>query len=162
MKCTARVAISQQGIIGPFWFEDDNEQSVTVNTERYLQVLDKFWRAFGQQRGVIRDLQWLQQKGALVLPPTQQTNHWCGCSSFSLTNWSVTAVTRIGRRIHRTRTPQISICGDIYLKDRVYGNNPQTIPDLKTGNIAETSGITKEECRRAIENFAHWIQVCLQ
>ena len=33
MKCTA---ISKHGIIGPYWFEDDNEQSVIVNTERYL------------------------------------------------------------------------------------------------------------------------------
>ena len=32
VKCTAWVAISKHGIIGPFWFEDDNEWSVTINT----------------------------------------------------------------------------------------------------------------------------------
>ena len=32
VKCTARVAISKHGIIGLFWFEDD-EHSVTINTE---------------------------------------------------------------------------------------------------------------------------------
>ena len=32
LKCTAWVAISKHGIIGPFWFEDDNEQCVTINT----------------------------------------------------------------------------------------------------------------------------------
>ena len=36
LKCTAWVAISKHGIIGPFWFEDDNEQCVTINTERYV------------------------------------------------------------------------------------------------------------------------------
>ena len=66
-KCTAWVAISKHGIIGPFWFEDDNEQSVTINTERYVQVFDKFWTALGRRRGVVRVLQWFQQDGATPL-----------------------------------------------------------------------------------------------
>ena len=109
VKCTAWVAISKHGIIGPFWFEDDNERSVTINTERYVQVLGKFWTALGRQRGVVRVLQWLQQDGAT---PTPQTNHWHGYSSVSLTDWSAAGVTRTGRRIHRTWTPQIFVCGD--------------------------------------------------
>jgi len=47
VKCTAWVAISKHGIIGPFCSEDDNERSVTINTERYVQVLGKFWTALG-------------------------------------------------------------------------------------------------------------------
>ena len=42
VKCAAWVAISKHGIIGPFWFEDDNERSVTISTGRYVQVLGKF------------------------------------------------------------------------------------------------------------------------
>jgi len=49
-----------------------------------------------------------------------------------------------------------------YLTDRVYGNNSQTIPDLKTAITAAIRAIPREECRRVIENFAHWIQMCLQ
>ena len=64
VKCTAWVAISKHGIIGPFWFEDDNERSMTINTERYVQVVGKFWTALGRRRGVIRVLQWFQQDGA--------------------------------------------------------------------------------------------------
>jgi len=41
-----------------------------------------------------------------------------------------------------------------YLKDRVYGNNPQTIPDLKAAITAAIRPIRREECGRAIENFA--------
>jgi len=48
----------------------------------------------------------------LVPPPTPQTNHWHGYSSVSLTGCSSAGVTRSGRRIRRTRTPQIFICGD--------------------------------------------------
>ena len=41
-KCTARLDISEHGIIGPFWFDSANEQSVMVITERYLVVIRKF------------------------------------------------------------------------------------------------------------------------
>jgi len=48
------------------------------------------------------------------------------------------------------------MCG--YLKFRVYGNNPQTILDLK----AAIRAIPREVCGRVIENFARRIQMCLQ
>jgi len=35
-----------------------------------------------------------------------------------------------------------------YLKDRVYGNNPQTIPDLKAAITAVIRAIPREECGR--------------
>ena len=60
VKCTAWVALSKHGIVGPFWFEDDNEQSVTINTERYLEMLRKFWTALGQRREVVMVHQWFQ------------------------------------------------------------------------------------------------------
>ena len=40
VKCTAWVAISHSGIVGPFWFEDSNGKTETVNTQRYLEVLE--------------------------------------------------------------------------------------------------------------------------
>ena len=48
----------------------------------------------------------------MVPPPTPQTIHWRGYSSVSLTDWSAAGVARSGRRIHRTWTPQMFICGD--------------------------------------------------
>ena len=108
VKCTVWVAISKHGIIGPFWFEDDNERSVTINTERYVQVPGKLWTALGRRRGVVRVLQWFQQDGAT---PTPQSIHWHGYSSVSLTDWSAAVVTRSGRRIHRTWTPKFLSVG---------------------------------------------------
>jgi len=49
-----------------------------------------------------------------------------------------------------------------YLKDRVYGNNPQTLTDLKAAITAIITAIPREECGRVIENFARRIQMCLQ
>jgi len=45
-----------------------------------------------------------------------------------------------------------------YLKYRMYGNKPQTNPDLN----AAIKAIPREECGRVIENFARRIQMCLQ
>ena len=58
IKCTAWVAICKHGIIGPYWFEDENERDQTVNTERYVAVLRKFWTSLGRRRGIYRDDQW--------------------------------------------------------------------------------------------------------
>ncbi|KAI6661444.1 hypothetical protein LOD99_13316 [Oopsacas minuta] len=41
-KCTVWAAISAKGIIGPFFFEE-NDRAVTVTKERYVQVLELFW-----------------------------------------------------------------------------------------------------------------------
>ena len=49
-----------------------------------------------------------------------------------------------------------------YLKERVYGNNPQTILDLKAAITAAIRAIPREECGRVIENFARRIQMCPQ
>ena len=127
VKCTACVAISKHGIIEPFWIEDDNERSVTINTEQYVQVLGKFWTALGRRRGGVRVLQWFQQDGA--------SPH----SSNESLAWLQQRFP--DRLISRRCEPQWSPHSPdlnppdfylwVYLKDRVYGNNPQTIPDLK-------------------------------
>jgi len=49
-----------------------------------------------------------------------------------------------------------------YLMERVYTNNPQTIPDLKAAIAAAIRAIPREECGRVIENFARRIQMFLQ
>ena len=75
VKCTAWCAISRHGIIGPYWFEDDEEKAVTINSERYIAIFSKFYRALGLKRGVDRDSQWFQQNGAT--PHTSNVNlHW--------------------------------------------------------------------------------------
>ena len=64
VKCTARVAMSKRGIIGPFWFEDDIGRSQIVNKERYIAVLNKYWASLERRGGVVRASQWFQQDGA--------------------------------------------------------------------------------------------------
>ena len=49
-----------------------------------------------------------------------------------------------------------------YLKDNVYGNKPQIIPELKTAITSAIRAIPNEEFVRVIKNFARHIQKCLQ
>ena len=54
VKCTAWVAMSKHRIIWPFWFEDDDGRSQTVNKECYMAPLNKYWASLGRRRGVVR------------------------------------------------------------------------------------------------------------
>lgn len=164
VRCTAWVAMSKHGIIGPIWFEDENENAVTVNKERYLVVLQQFWTALGRRNRAIgrnpflRAEQWFQQDGAT--PHTANvTLAWLD-EKFP------------DRLISRRRDPEWSphspdlnppdfyLWG--YLKDNVYRDNPQTIPELKQAITRKIRAIPKEECVRVIDNFARRAQVCLQ
>ena len=157
IKCTAWVAISKHGIIGPFWFEDDNGQAVTINTERYLQVMREFWAELGRRRGVRRAIQWFQQDGA--------TPHTSNDSMAWLQRFPGRLISRRSDPEWSPHSPDLNppdfyLWG--YLKDNVYANHPQTIPELKDSIAAAVNAISKEECRRVIENFVRRVQVCLQ
>ena len=145
-------------MIGPFWFEYDNERSVTINTERYVQVLGKFWTALGQRRGVVRVFQWFQQDGAT--PHTSDVSLARLQQRFPVRLISRRCDPQWSRHSPDLNPPDFYLWG--YLKDRVYGNNTQTIPDLKTAITAAIRAIPREECGRVIENLAHQIQMCLQ
>ena len=43
-KCTTWVAILKHGIIGPLWFENNVGEIMAINKERYIMVVNKFWR----------------------------------------------------------------------------------------------------------------------
>ena len=47
-RCTAWMALSSQGVVGPFWIEEDGE-TVNVNSTRYLAVLRKFKSSLGRK-----------------------------------------------------------------------------------------------------------------
>jgi len=102
----------------------------------------KFWTALGRQRGVVRVLQWFQQDGANPHTsneslawlqkrfPDRLISRRCG------PQWSPHSPD--------LNLPDFYMWG--YLKDRVCGNNPQTIPDLKAAITAAIKAIPREEC----------------
>lgn len=69
-KCKAWAVMSKHGIIGPFWFEDEDKEPLIVMNKRYIEVLQQYWTALGlRNRGrgpnmSRRDRQWFQQDDA--------------------------------------------------------------------------------------------------
>ena len=47
-KVAVWAAMSYQGVIEPFFFEDEDKNTVTANSDRYGRVLSKFWVRLGQ------------------------------------------------------------------------------------------------------------------
>ena len=51
-KCTAWMVISKHGIIGPFWFENADEEAVNVTKQHNIDELNEIWRALEMYHGV--------------------------------------------------------------------------------------------------------------
>ena len=64
------VAISWDGIIGPYFFENDDGRTVTVDQINYCRMLEEFYLPELRRKARRRDnriqltTQWLQQDGA--------------------------------------------------------------------------------------------------
>ena len=110
-KSTGWVPVSKNCIVGPYgpyWFEDGNEKSQTVNTERYVTILRKFCASLSRHRGINRDEQWFQHYGA---------THYTSNDSFAwLREWSQERLISRKRDVkwhctHRTWIPRFYLWG---------------------------------------------------
>ena len=63
-KVTAWCAINSKTIIGPYWFEDDEGRTVTINQENYRIVIRKFYASISCWCGIFISQQWFTQDGA--------------------------------------------------------------------------------------------------
>ena len=137
---------------------DDNERSVAINTERYVQMLGKFWTALGRRRGVVRVLQWFQQDGA----SPRSSNESLAWLQQRFPDRLISRRCDPQWSPHSTDLKPLDFYIWGYLKYRVYGKNPQNVPDLKAAITAVIRAIPREERGRVVENFACRIQMCLQ
>ena len=154
-------AISKHGIIGSYWFEDENERAQTVNTERCVAVLRKFWTSLGRRREFDRDDQWFQQDGQPHFP-THTSNHTLDWLREQSQERLISRKCDIEWAPHSPDlNPQdFYLLG--YLKDNVYQKNPQTIGELKAAIAAKNQGNPQRGVVRVIDSFAQWMRVCLQ
>lgn len=149
-KVTVWCAIGRNGIIGPYFFEDENENRVTVNTDRYIALMrSKFIPALRRKRGVDMNTVIYQQDGA----------PHCSNRSLEFLRRYFPGDRLISRRTDfpwppyspDLNPPDYFLWG--YLKERIYDNNPQTLAALK-GNIRrEIRRIPADMIGRVIENF---------
>ena len=157
LKCTAWAAMSSHGVIGPIWFVDDDNETTTINAQRYIRVLQQFLVALKRRRLPLMR-QWFMQDGAT--PHTANvTLEWLG---------NVFADRLISRRTEiewATHSPDLNPCDFFlwgYLKNVSYRGKPETIDELKTAVHDSMNAITVETCRATIANFKKRVQRCLE
>lgn len=153
-KVTVWCGLWAGGIIGPYFFENDNGERVTVNGERYrFMLMDFLWP---QLDDLDLDAMWFQQDGA--------TCH-TAAETIDLLR------TRFGHRIISRHTPRnwpprscdltpldFFLWG--YLKSLVFANNPTTIEQLKENITREIQAIQPDMLARVMRNWTHRIRVC--
>ena len=140
-------AIGNNGIFGPYFFEDGDGRRVTANSERYIGMLRRrFIPAIRRKRAVDMNTVVFQQDRA---------PH---CSNRTLEYLSP------GDRLisRRTDNPWPPYSPDLtpphyflwgYLKARVYQDNPPTIERLKENIKREIRRIPRDMMERVIDNF---------
>jgi len=123
---TAWCAVSMQGVIGPFFFEERGH-TVTVTASRYRNMLSGFFVPELHRRGIPLDKVWIQQDGATahttagVLSFLQQTFGTHVISKNAAVEWPP--------RSPDLTTPDFFLWG--WAKAEVYRTPPTSLPQLK-------------------------------
>ena len=146
-RVTVWCGLMQNCIIGPFFFEDGNEKAVTVNGERYHDMLTDFF--IPQLEEIDRPHIHFQQDGAT-----------CHTTRENMTllreQFPGNLISRFGDIEWPARSPDLTPLDFFlwgYLKARVYRHNPQTITELKQAIVTETRSISSDVTKHAIENM---------
>lgn len=153
-KVTMWCAISSAGIIGPFFFEE-NGVTVTVNGDRYVNMLEDFFLPQLDQLD-LGDV-WFQQDGA--------TAHTCRASMAVLReHFPGRLISLRGDLQWPARSPDLTPCDFFlwgYLKSLVYANRPRTLQQLKTNICAEIANIPTDMLVRVMLNSRNRYLQCI-
>ena len=151
-KCTYDAILFYFGILGPYFFEEDN-----VNSERYCVLLDTFLRPRLDELDD-RNNVWFQQDGA--------TAHTSRRSMRILREMFPGHLISLRGDIGwPARSPDLNPCDFFlwgYLKSKVYTHRPRSIEQLKDAICQEIAAIPHEMTRQVIDNFHERLQQCVE
>lgn len=153
-RVTVWCAISRVGIIGPYFFEE-NERTVSVNAVRYREMITTFFLPKLQEMN-IGDV-WFQQDGA--------TAHTARCSIELLReNFPNRLISLRGDLPWPARSPDLAPCDFFlwgYLKSVVYNDRPRTLVHLKDNIRKAIADIPIDMLERVHQNFKNRIAQCI-
>ena len=156
-KCTVWAAISMLGVIGPYFFENEDGETTTVNKERYIEVLEKFRVELSRQYpGLMRKF-WFQQDGAA--PHTSKLALDWLKNNFGTRLVSLKTEFEWAPHSPDLSPPDFFLWG--YLKEKVFQNSPQTIIELKENIRQEMQAIPASVCKNVMENFIRRLKACV-
>lgn len=153
-KVTVWCAISGSGIIGPYFFENQNGASVTVNSERYVNMIETYFHPIVERDSRFNRNTWFQQDGATAHTARDTMTVIQALFPQKL-------ISRFGDLAWPPRSPDITPCDFFlwgYLKSKVYSNQPRTISDLKRNIQSEIENISPQLCRKVFINLQTRLQ----
>jgi hypothetical protein len=157
-KVTVWCALSAFGIIGPYFFEDDSGKTVTVNSQRYVHMIQTFLTQQLLEFHENTDNVWFQQDGA--------TSHTARIAMDAVNGlFQNRLISRYGNISWPARSPDLSACDYFlwgHLKSKVYEANIHTTDELKTKIREEIRTIPQDMCRRVMDNMRPRFQECLR
>lgn len=148
-KVTVWAAMSAHGIIGPFFFEDANHRTVTVNSERYRAMLENFLEPELQNFAGFNQNTWFQQDGA--------TAHTANLSMQVVQRmFPEKVISKNGDINWPPRSPDLTVMDFFlwgFLKAKVYTEIPANLNQLKQRIRDEIRAIPQELCVRVFAHF---------
>ena len=149
-------AVSSHGIIGPYFSENEEGHTVTVNAEQYKAMLETY--LCNELHPHQQDLLWFQQDGA--------TAHTAQISMKVLrTVFPGRLISRFGDNTWPACSPDLAVPDYFlwgYIKSRVYKTGSANIADLKKQILECIQGIPKEMLQHVIISFLLWMQECTE
>jgi len=156
-KVTVWCGVSAFGVFGPYFFENATGQSVTVTSDRYVELLREFLNYELGRPHVDTRLVWFQQDDA-----TAHTAQYSMAVARGMFPQRV--ISRFGDVDWPPRSPNLSACDFFlwgYLKEKVYAHRPHTIQELKDCFREEIQGIPVNMLRKVMDNIRQHAKMCL-
>lgn len=153
-KCTIWCALWAGGIIGPYFFEDEGGNAVTVNGVRYREMLSGFF--FNETNDLNLNDMWFQQDGATCHTARETV-------TLLQTKYPGRVISQRGDIDWPPRSCDLTPLDFFlwgYLKERVYVNKPATIPELKENIRRAIAEIEPHLCESVMKNFAKRMVSC--
>lgn len=153
-RVTVWCAISRVGIIGPYFFQD-NGRAVTVNSDRYLTMLQQFFLPALEEMDVGNA--WFQQDGATAHTSRVSMN-------FLRQAFPGRLISLRGDVNWPARSPDLAPCDYFlwgYLKSVVYNNRPRTLEALQNNIRTEIANIPRDMLERVERNFRIRLNQCI-
>ena len=156
-KVTVWCVMSASGIIGPYFIENEAGNAVTVNADRYVEMLQNFFTP-QLARFLVNENTLFQQDGA--------ASHTARMSMKAVNAlFPNRVVSGNGDITWPPRSPNLNpydyfLWG--YLKTEVFETKPRTIADLKQRFQDEVAAITVEMLREVMNSFRSRLEECVR